>query len=284
MPSTYRSLIVSAVDRLSRAGFESARLDAEVLLMHVRGVDRTHLYLDLNTDAPSDVERQYDDLVDRRVDGEPIAYITGHREFMGIDFVVDSRVLIPRPETEGLVERALEWLARHPNATRVIDVGTGSGAIAVALDRFVRADRPLTITASDLSGDALDVAQINVDRSSSRRVGLVRGDLLNWCRGPIDLVVANLPYLRDEQRHAGIAREPDLALYTARQGFALYAQMLPQARALLTQPGAVMCEIDPDQRDMAMTSAEEAFPAAKIQVEADLAGLDRYLIIEATQE
>ncbi len=280
MHPTFRSLIVNAIDTLRRAHIDGARLDAEVLLMHLRGVDRTHLYLDLNSEVPTEFMHAYAQLIERRAAGEPVAYITGQREFMGIGLVVDRRVLIPRPETEGLVERAIAWIDVHPEATLVVDVGTGSGAIAVSLDRFVDSERSITITASDVSGDALDVARLNVERCAARRIELVRGDLLSWCRGPIDLVVANLPYLRDEQHHAGIAHEPDLALYADDRGFALYNELLAQARSLLARRGTIMCEIDPDQRVAALSTVEELFPGAISRVEPDLAGLDRYLIVE----
>ena len=249
-------------------------------MMHLLGVDRTHLYLDLNDAATNETYLAFAALIERRALGEPIAYITGHREFMGIDLTVDPRVLIPRPETEGLVERAVDWLRRHPAARRVVDLGTGSGAIAVAIDRFVSVERALQMVACDVSKDALDVVKLNVCQSHASRVDLVCGDLLTSCRGPIDLVVANLPYLRQEQRHQGIAREPDLALYADEQGFALYARLLPQAARLLRRPGALMCEIDPDQREIALSTAKDAFPDQKVRVETDLAGRDRYLIVE----
>ncbi|MGA7672390.1 MAG: peptide chain release factor N(5)-glutamine methyltransferase [Nitrolancea sp.] len=280
MSATYRSLIALAVVRLSRARVEGARLDAEVLMMHLRGVDRTHLYLDLNDEAPNELPAAYEELIERRATGEPVAYITGRREFMGIELTVDARVLIPRPETEGMVERAVAWLDRHPEARRVVDVGTGSGAIAVAIVRFVGDGRSLSIVASDVSGDALDVARVNLNQCNAARIELVRGDLLSWCRGPIDLVVANLPYLREEQRHEGIAREPDLALYADQQGFALNARLLAESSRLLIRPGAVMCEIDPDQREVGLLAASEAFPGANIWIDTDLARLDRYLIVD----
>src|SRR5690606_13335515 len=210
---------------------------------------------------------------------EPVAYITGHREFMGLDFLVDRRVLIPRPETEYLVEWALAWLRERGGDRLVVDVGTGSGAIAVSL--AARADDPpLRVVGSDRSLYALRVAAINRDRLAPGRVALVAGDLLSWCRPGIDLVLANLPYLRPDQANVGIAWEPAVALYAGETGFGLYEQLLPQVAARLRTGGAVGCEIDPSQRAIAIATARAHFPTARITVRPDLAGLDRYLIIE----
>lgn len=276
---TLRQLLHEGRQRLERAGSDSAGLDAEVLLRHVLGVDRTGLYTRLPEPAPPGAAERYRALLARRVTGEPVAYITGHREFMGLDFLVDRRVLVPRPETEYLVEWALAWLARRPDARLVVDVGTGSGAIAVSVAAHA-ADRVPRVVGSDRSRDALSVAAANRDRLAPGRVAFVAGDLLAWCRPGIDLVLANLPYLRPDQAHPGIAWEPEVALYAGETGFSLYQQLLPQAAARLQPGGAVACEIDPDQRRAALTTARTHFPGARVDVRPDLAGLDRYLIIE----
>lgn len=278
-PPTLRQLLHDGRQQLEQAGDETARLDAEVLLRHLLSIDRATLYARLPDPAPPDTVERYRDLIARRAAGEPVAYITGHREFMGLDFLVDRRVLIPRPETEYLVEWALAWLRERGGDRLVVDVGTGSGAIAVSL--AAHADDPaLRVVGSDRSLDALRVAAINRDRLAPGRVALVAGDLLSWCRPGIDLVLANLPYLRPDQAHAGIAWEPAVALYAGETGFGLYEQLLPQVAARLRTGGAVGCEIDPSQRAIAIATARSHFPTARITVRPDLAGLDRYLIIE----
>ncbi|HVX30657.1 MAG TPA: peptide chain release factor N(5)-glutamine methyltransferase [Nitrolancea sp.] len=280
MSASFQAALRRGTERLRAAGVDTPRLDAEVLLMHLTGLDRTQLYVKLPDPlAPSD-ETRFDDLIGRRAEGEPIAYLTGSREFMGLDFFVDRRVLIPRPETEGLVERALAWIAQQTRPLRVVDVGTGSGAIALSIDRLARAEDRLFIIASDNSREALEVARINRERLGARRVQFVNGSLLDWACTPFDLIVANLPYLRDEQRHPGIAREPDQALYAADRGFALYAELLRQSSTRLAPGGLILCEIDPDQRARALELAQAAHPPAAVRVEPDLAGLDRYLIVE----
>lgn len=278
-PPTLRQLLHDGRQQLEQAGDETARLDAEVLLRHLLSIDRATLYARLPDPAPPDTVERYRDLIARRAAGEPVAYITGHREFMGLDFLVDRRVLIPRPETEYLVEWALAWLRERGGDRLVVDVGTGSGAIAVSL--AAHADDPaLRVVGSDRSLDALRVAAINRDRLAPGRVALVAGDLLSWCRPGIDLVLANLPYLRPDQAHVGIAWEPAVALYAGETGFGLYEQLLPQVAQRLRPRGAVGCEIDPSQRAIAIATARSHFPTARITVRPDLAGLDRYLIIE----
>ncbi len=248
--------------------------------MSLLGIDRARLFLSFPEIVPQDVTQHLIDQVTRRLNGEPIAYITGQREFMGLEFHVDPRVLIPRPETEGLVERAFSWLSRHLEARRVVDVGTGSGAIAISIQRLSQLDRPLTVVGSDISGEALAVARENATCLKATGVNLVQGDLLDWCSASLDLVVANLPYLRESQRHAGIAQEPGGALFAADGGFALYSALIPQVAELLSTRGALMCEIDPDQRETALATAQHAFSGAAIRVEPDLSGRDRYLIVD----
>ena len=252
--------------------------------MYLTRVTRAQLYVLLPTALPQVTASRFRELVERRAAGEPVAYIIGSREFMGLEFVVDPRVLIPRPETEGLVERALGWLSRHPGAPRIVDVGTGSGAIALSVDRLAPPTSRPWIFASDVSPDALAVARINRERLGARRVQFVCGSLLDWSRDQFDLILANLPYLRDEQRHPGISWEPDAALYAGDGGFALYAQLLQQSTSLLAPGGMILCEIDPDQRERALSVARGAFPRGNVRVEPDLAGLDRYLIIEKAVE
>jgi release factor glutamine methyltransferase len=248
--------------------------------MHLTSLDRAQLYMRYPEPLPPDTNARFAELIERRTAGEPVAYITGSREFMGIDFVVDRRVLIPRPETEGLVERALAWTDQQDRALRIVDVGTGSGAIAISLGRLSQsADRPL-IVAGDNSQDAVAVARINRERLGADRVHLVCGSLLDWARVPFDMIVANLPYLREDQRHPGIGLEPDSALYADDFGFALYAELLRQSVLLLAPGGILLCEIDPAQREAALRRSRAALPNAAIRVEPDLAGLDRYLIGE----
>jgi release factor glutamine methyltransferase len=188
-----RQLLETASARLEGAGCDTPRLDAEVLLAHALGVDRARLYID---DLPEPAA--FEALLERRIAREPIAYILGYKDFRRIRVSVDRRVLIPRPETELLVEAALSL----PEGARIADVGTGSGAVALAL----KDERPdLVVSGFDISGDALDVA-----RSNAERLGLdvrfAEADLLD--DGQYDAVVANLPYVP-----AGVGLQPEIAEY-----------------------------------------------------------------------
>lgn len=283
-PITIQGLLGEGRQRLARAGVETPRLDAEVLLMSLLGLDRAGLYLAYPNEASEEIAGQFRERIERRAAGEPVAYLTGHREFMGLDFQVDRRVLIPRPETEFLVEWALERLRKPATGRKlVVDVGTGSGAVAVSLAHLLPDGVHPVIVGSDRDREALQVAALNRDRIAPGRVELVRGDLLDWCRGGIDLLLANLPYLRQDQAHAGLASEPGSALYAGADGLDLYRRLLPQTRDLLNLGGALVCEIDPAQDAAMRELARQHFPTAYIRVERDLAGLDRYLIIDSAE-
>ncbi|MCX2727308.1 peptide chain release factor N(5)-glutamine methyltransferase [Thermomicrobium sp. 4228-Ro] len=276
---TYREVLQSATERLRASGIESARLDAEVLLCHTLGIDRTELYRRLPESLAVPLD-EYWQLVERRARGEPVAYLTGHREFYGLDFIVTPDTLIPRPETEYLVSWAVERLRHRRDRARCVDVGTGCGAIVIAIAATLGPEHPSVLVGCDRSLPALRVARRNRDRLAPGRVHLVCGHLLTWCRGPLHLVVANLPYLRPEQWHPGIAFEPPEALFAADSGFGLYTELLPQVADRLASDGGFIFEIDPAQAERAMSEARQHFPEATLTVLPDLAGLPRYVTVE----
>ena len=283
-PTTIRDLLREGQLRLARAGGDTPRLDAEVLLMDLLGIDRARLYLAYPDTVPGEIAGQFREWIERRAAGQPVAYLTGHREFMGLDFLVDRRVLIPRPVTEFLVEWALKRLQLDSSGRKlVVDLGTGSGAMAVSLAHLLPDDVTPMIVGSDWNREALQVAAINRDRFAPGRVEFVRGDLLEWCEGGIDLLLANLPYLRQDQAHAGLAWEPEVALYAGVDGLDLYRRLLPRAKELLNPGGALVCEIDPAQAALMTELARRHFPVTHIRVERDLAGFDRYLIIDLAE-
>ena len=281
MAGTIRAALAAATARLSDGENPYPRLDAEVLLRHLLGWDRTRFFIALPDSFPDDAARAYDALIARRAAGEPVAYIVGEREFMGLPFAVGPGVLVPRPETECLVE----WVAarvraapRWSQGARLADVGTGSGAIALSLATLLPDAR---IVGVERAVAALGYARVNRARLGlAGRVGLVRGDLLGPI-GAVDAIVANLPYLRAGQAHAGIAREPAEALYAGADGLDLYRALLPQAARLLRAPGLLAAEIDPDQSAAMVALCRAAFPHATITVEQDLAGLDRFVTVQS---
>jgi release factor glutamine methyltransferase len=274
--------------RLSSAGSATPGLDAEVLLRHVLGIDRTTLFVRLPERIAPEALSTYDDLLAQRARDIPVAYLTGQREFMGLSFEVGPDVLVPRPETELLVEWAISWLGqrkreREQEDVTVVDIGTGSGAIAIAVAAMMGLDWQGRILASDISPDALLVAARNRARLDPyHRVTIVQGSLTAWLQGPVHLILANLPYLRPEQlaENPLLAAEPRLALDGGIDGLDLIRQLLADAPRVLDPGGAISLEIDASQRHDVVDLAQRAFPTSTVEVLHDLAGLDRHITIQ----
>jgi release factor glutamine methyltransferase len=278
-PPTAAAAIRDGTNVLAGAGVASARLDAEVLLRHVLGVDRTALFLRMQDRLTPDESARFAHLIERRRVGEPVAYLTGRREFMGLSFAVGPGALIPRPETELVVEWALDWLRGKPRAT-IIDVGTGAGAIALSI-ASIRAEPRDTIAAVDISPAAMAYAKKNREAFGlSGSVLLVRGDLVGWCAGPVDLILANLPYLRPDQRagNRALANEPEMALVSGNDGLAAIRRLIADVPRVLAAGGAIALEIDPSQTGAVRTAMLTALPGARVEVLRDLAGWDRVVV------
>jgi len=279
---THWDALSDAIQRFEDAdASESPQLDAELLLRHVLGIERVQLFM--RYDKPLSLEHveRFGALVERRLAGEPIAYILGSRWFRNIELFVDERVLIPRPETERFVEYALAWLKAHTGPRRVVDVGTGSGAIALALaDELGTRRTDVQIVATDVSSVALEVAAINRERLGLiDRVEVVESDLLIDFDEPFDIILANLPYLRPDQRHSSTRREPEVALFGGPDGFELHRRLLRQSATLLAPGGLWVGEIDPNQAEIAVSFARAAM-RREARIEKDYAGDARYLLID----
>ncbi len=273
--TTIAETVRVAQRRLTESG--TPRLDAELLVGHALGLSRTQLLASLRDPISSDETiGAVDRLLLRREGGEPVAHILGHKEFLGRDFIVTPAVLTPRPETELLVEWAVTWLGARPYA-RVVDVGTGSGAIAIGV--ALGAPRTVAITAVDVSDAALVIAQENANRLCPGRVQFRPGDLLNGFEEAVDLVLANLPYLRARHQIDGnydLVAEPRVALDGGREGLVLIDRLVRQLPDRLAVDGAVALEIDPSQSGSVAELMAGACPRATIAVHRDLAGLDRF--------
>lgn len=291
---------VWARKKLKEGGVETPALDADVLLAFVTGLDRAGLYRERERALTREEEPVFFALTGRRVKGEPVAYLTGEKEFMGFSFAVTPAVLIPRPETELLVEAALELLSgagnkgcgpagqdpgvtgRKAGSPLVVDVGTGSGAIAVSLAaKLPRAQ----VYATDISPAAVAVAGKNAARHGvADRVSFFCGDLLEPLTGTglaglVDLIAANLPYLTGAELSVlprDVRYEPTSALNGGSDGLALYRRLVPQAGKYLRPGGYLLIEIGPEQAK----AAAALFPAAEWDVSArkDLAGRHRLII------
>ena len=294
-----RALVEAGTERLRAAGSDTPRLDSELLLAFAIGVDRTAVIA--HGDAPDgvDAESQYLALIDRRELGEPVAYLRGIKEFHGIALSVDARALIPRPETELLVDRAIaEVMAGltggvdRAGPLRVVDVGTGSGAVVVALAIALRARRvpptDIEISAVDISTDALDLARENaVVHGVGDRIAFESADLLPPAARsrPYDLVLANLPYVRTSELDALAGRpvsttfEPRLALDGGADGLAVIGRLLDQLPSGLADGGVALLEIGAHQGPAIAALTDERLPGWSCDIVPDLAGLPRVVAL-----
>ena len=261
------------------------RLEAELLLQHALGLSRTQLYQRLRDEIAPDKEAAYYDLVWRRLCGEPTPYIIGRADFFDIELAVAPVAAIPRPETELLVEETLALAGKrlqHTPSLTIVDVGTGCGAIALALATRLPSAQ---IIATDISPAALALAQGNAESLGlASAVRFLCGDLLTPLGQPVDIVVANLPYVRsDDWQRLPIeirCHEPRQALDGGPDGLRVIERLLRQAPPLLRSGAALLLEIGYDQEPPVVALASEVFPEAAIEVKQDLASLDRLVVIQ----
>ncbi len=263
-----------SADYLQKHGSDSSRLDAEVLLAHALDMRRLDLYLKFDHPMSEAELTAYRALVGRRAKGEPVAYLVGHKEFMGLDFEVTPDVLVPNPDTEVLVQRAVAIAREAERSLRVADVGTGSGCIGIAIAHYAPATE---VWASDISPEALVVAARNVARHQlADRVHLEQGDLMQPLSGEFDLVCANLPYVAVRSiLPAEVVAQPARALYAEQDGAALVTRLLQEAPARLKPKGRVLAELDPAIAALASESADRNFAGHRLH--RDLGGQERVL-------
>jgi release factor glutamine methyltransferase len=282
VPERVLELIQKAAPYLAGHGSTSPRLDAELLLAQVLDCTRMDLYLRFEREVAADHLAAFRELCRRRAAGEPMAYIRGGKEFMSLDFEVTPAVLVPRPETEVLTEAALARLSiAGPNdgGQRMLDVGTGSGVIAISI---LVASPELHAVGTDISAAALQVAGRNAQRHQvADRLELVETDLASGVEGPFDLVTANLPYI-DPSWEDGVtkqvrATEPAEALFAGDGGLELVKRLLAELPRLVRPGGAALFEVDPRNAREALRQADEMGGAGLLQ---DRSGSDRVLAVE----
>ncbi|MEM3432743.1 MAG: peptide chain release factor N(5)-glutamine methyltransferase [Candidatus Methanomethyliaceae archaeon] len=280
LPSlTVQDWLAQASLRL-RAISQTPRLDAQVLLAHVLDTSRTWVLAHPEFALGGEQQRQLEAALQRLEQGEPLPYLLGHWEFYGLDFLLTPATLIPRPETELLVEQALHWLEAHPEKRLAIDVGSGSGCIAVTLAVKVPT---LQVIAGDLSFEALQVTRRNALRHGvAERVHCLQADLLSACGAAFDLICANPPYIPSETlRQLPIyGREPTLALDGGAEGLEHIRRLLQQAEHCLAEEGLLLLEIEATQGQAVRALAEQTFPRCQMSILPDLAGRDRLLYLQ----
>ena len=285
MPSTIRESLAEATGRLTTAGVDAPKLVAQVLLAHALGVPRDSVLIS----PPHHVLQPHQivlfrALVARCVEGEPMAYVVGHTEFYALEFQIDRRALIPRPETEQLVDLARRRLQvlNLPSQTLMVDVGTGSGCIVVSL-----AVKLLNVRfmATEISSDALALAHDNAKKHKvNSRIQFLRGDLLAPVPVRADGVVANLPYVTTAEwqslpRHIR-NHEPRTALDGGADGLDFIRRLLSQASKHVKPDGWLLLEIGSTQGPAVSALARQAFPLAAVNLHRDLAGLTRVIEIQ----
>lgn len=273
---TVIEVLKAASGHLQKHGSDSARLDAEVLLAQALGMRRLDLYLQFDRPLSDDELSDYRDLTKRRARGEPVAYLVGHKEFMALDFEVTPAVLVPNPDTEVLVQRAVSIARLADRPLRVADAGTGSGCVAIAVAHYAPG---VEVWASDTSREALEVASRNVVRHGlADRVHLACGDLLDPLPGAFDLVCANLPYIAaGVNLPAEVTAQPAAALFAGQDGAGLVVRLVAAAATRLSHGGRLLVEVDPAIVTPVIEAVGKSF--SNHDVHRDLGGRER--VVEA---
>jgi release factor glutamine methyltransferase len=275
------SVLQSAREKLKKSGIDNPSLDAELLLSHVLKKERIFVIAESQSEIAESQHSQFNNLIERRSSFEPVAYILGHKEFYGLDFHVNPSVLVPRPETEQLVDMVLYYT---PMCGSILDIGTGSGVIAVSV-QYCRND--IDVFASDISTDALKVASENAEKILGEPcVTFYESDLFQKIpQNLYDCIVSNPPYidpLEKENLSKDLLHEPDEALYAEERGTAALSILLEKAKAYLKPGGVLLCEIGHDQDDfMKKKGREEGFAVSMLT---DLSGLTRIAICKPEEE
>lgn len=267
-------------DREDLPDGQEASIEVQVLLAHVLQRPKSWLLAHPETRLTVEQLARLTGLMDQLAEGVPLPYLTGVQAFYGLDFEVSPAVLIPRPETELLVEQAILWLQKHPGRLRAAEVGVGSGCISISV---AKSNPWLKLLAVDRSRPALEIASRNARRHGvTEQISFSQGDLLSAAAGPFDLVCANLPYI-PAQALTGLAvtqHEPRLALDGGKDGLRLIAALIQDSPRWLAPGGLMLLEIQYDQGTRISEMIQKVLPGAAVRILLDLAGLPRLVLIE----
>jgi len=271
-----KQALIYGINELRKAGIDSARLDAELLLGFVLHFNQEKIISNPKFKISNLKFKIFKNLISKRSKHYPIAYLTNHKEFYGLDFYINENVLVPRPETELLVEEVLRFVGtRH--ALSLLEIGTGSGCIALTLAKYLPQAK---ITASDISQKALVVACGNRRKLKIKNVKLLKSNLLEKVKTNPDIIVANLPYLtRKELNQKSIIREPKLALYGGKAGMEIYEKLFQQIHKKQWKNMTLFLEIGETQGKKIKNLVKKYFPYLIMETKKDLAMKERVVII-----
>lgn len=276
-------VLIELQPRLARVS-DTSVLDSQVLLAHILGESRSLVLAHPEANLSPEQFQKLNDLANRVANGEPLPYVLGYWEFYGLEFKVTPDVLIPRPETELLVEQAINWLRANPQRRWAADIGTGSGCLAISLAVNVT---DLQVIAGDISPEALEVARYNAKKHNVKaRLDIIQADLLNGLRPPtqerFDIICANLPYIPSGtlQKLDVSHWEPHQALDGGEDGLDFFHRLLEQVPGKLAPDGLLLLEIEASLGKSVRKLAKKAFPHSINQLLTDLAGLDRIVMVE----
>lgn len=280
---TIKQALLTSTKKLKSKKITSASLDAEVLLSYVLKKLKEYLYTYPEKNISTKQLNNLTTLIERRAKNEPVAYLINKKEFFGLDFYVDKRVLIPRPETETLVEETIKacnnkQLAISYKPLAICDIGTGSGCIAITLAKYLPTAK---IIATDISKDALIVAQKNAKKHKVfSKIKFLSGDLLKPIKNKKnDIIIANLPYVQSQKI---LKYEPKIALAGGKDGLEIYRKFFEQLKDFNLKNLTVLIEIDPSQKRKLERLILKLLPQSKIKTKKDLAGLTRLMIIKSS--
>ena len=275
-------------DKLKKVDITSAILETEVLLSAILNQSKELILANPNLKITKAQEKKYKSLIKRREKFEPVAYLIGKKEFYGLTFKVNKNVLIPRPETELLVDEVINFVTEtkkqknKKTKINIIDIGTGSGAIAIALKTHLPQAK---IIATDNSKAALKVAQINAELNKTE-IQFIYSDLISKIKDKIDIIAANLPYLPSEEKDSknifslALKYEPKPALFAGQYGLGEYEKLFKQIKNLKIKPQVIVCEIGPTYINKTKKLVKENFPNWRLKIKKDLCGKNRLLIIK----
>lgn len=275
---TIKDGLVLSITQFKKLKITSATIDAEVILSFITAKSKEFIYGHPEYKLTAIQEKKLTSAIARRCRLEPVAYITNQKEFYGLNFYVDKNVLVPRPETEILIDEVIKIAGKNQNKLKIADIGTGSGAIAITLKKYLPKSE---ITATDKSAKALAVAKLNAQKQKIK-IKFILGDLTNPIKGKsYDIIVTNLPYLPNSDKELkGLKYEPNLALYGGNNGFELYLKCFKQMNKFKINFKYLICEIDCRYTVKLKKLIKDYFPYHQISLIKDLSGKNRIIKLE----